>query len=229
MTIQRVVEGLRCSDSHGHLREIAFLERQDSDDARAALTRATDHPDEQTRCFAVSALGKVPTRNAILMAHLRDDPSVMVRCACARELGNLEGPFPELSRSLIDALADSDWRVVHMACLAFRRQGAEHGAAEQAEAEAAIRALRELLDHASWKIRFAACEALYHLGGIDQRATSTLETLDQDPAAVEHNEILLGWRQAEEETGGPGLLSLTTEELLRAAKQYTIASASRSR
>lgn len=197
---------------------VYLLKKINSGDTRVvtALVRALDDPDDGLRGTVAMLLGQIGARGDLLLAHLQNDPSPTVRYWCLRNF------WPGDTRALeayAAALEDSDDRVLIEACIKvglMRRQICTPFKDE------VVPALRRLLEHPTWRVRFQACEAFYKIGAVEERIVTTLEELRGQPAAVEYDDGR-HWsrRQSRDKREHPPWL-FTTDELLHAAREALI-------
>src|SRR5262249_11465204 len=147
-----------------------------------------------------------------LATHLNTDPSSHVRVLC---LGMLCHPeYPPSVEAFVQALADDEQRVVWMASSQLGYIGAKE----------AVAAIREILGHSAWRVRWHACEALYQLEAVDHQVVNTLEALAEQPERLTNDDWVVHCRKSEPEvTQEIGRGNWTTGELLHAAREPLVA------
>ncbi len=140
-------------------------------EALAALIRRMEDPDPDLRGGAAVILGQrdEPEALDVLLEHLRSDPNSPVRACCAAALESFAEICPR--QPVLDALRDPDPEV--------RR--AASGVVSAWGAEAALPALRPLLEDPSWGVRYAASLALADLGERSAALEAALEELLRAP------------------------------------------------
>jgi HEAT repeat protein len=97
-----------------------------------------------------------------------------------------------------------------MACSQLGHEGARE----------AVPAIRRMLSHDSWRVRWHACEALYRLAAVDLQVVTTLEALHQQPEGHDYSSWVLYCRDGEPGPVQEALQqNMTTDELLQRARE----------
>jgi len=176
-TIQRylpVAKG-RGKKNIKNLKDTSDVERliktvEDTKDVEV-LIKIVKHKNEEVRCEAVGALGKIKDPRAVkpLIKALKDKDLYVRQCA-AEALGQIGDQ--KAMEPLIKALKDKDWPVRESAAEALGQIG------DQKAIEALIEALRDKHSLVQWR----AAEALSQIRdpSIEQMLTKTLDDKDTD-------------------------------------------------
>jgi HEAT repeat protein len=177
---ERLIAALQDEDAQTRYDAIRRLQELGDPEAAVALVTAMEDPCAKCRAAAAVALGwlEAPSSVDALVTHLLEDESPDVRACCLLALRSVRRPG--MVDTYIRALRDPSERVVYAACKALG----------DSRDPKAVQPLHELLEHPSWKVRFYASEALVRLGAADRSVVATLETLIQEPAAHEHDQMV---------------------------------------
>ena len=144
-------------------------------EATELLLRALEDPDHQVRARALLSLDAEQVAHGLpkIIDLLRSDSSGHVRSLCATKL--LWCKDPGNFQPLVDALADSDWKVLMSAAIALADLGDRR----------AVPHLLPLLEHPRWSVRNFVAGALLDLGTADTRLVAALEQLSREPEAAD--------------------------------------------
>lgn len=153
------------------LQELRRLRVQGDAQAVRRLVAAFDHPELGQQAASLLGLMRVPEAEAALIEGLRGHSSPEIRALCANGLAESESPGT--LAALIETLRDNDATVVEWCCKTL-------GYREDAQA---AEALRGILQHPEWKVRFAVVEALLNLGIADDEVVAELAHLTGEPEA----------------------------------------------
>lgn len=124
--------------------------------------------------------------NALIDGMLSDESqSTRLRCA----VGLMKHTEYEVQQAYVKALDDPFDKVVQLSCREVGWRGEV----------AAVERLRNLLNHALWEVRIAACHGLISLQVVDAYVIEKLEELSLSPEADEYNSDIEEIRELNQE------------------------------